>query len=182
MKKAWIAILFAACLAFSGCGSPQADTRPIALDQLTNSGGGYEFTELPFGKSAADIEKLLEISLNEPAFSNEDAVTHSLPDLYSLDGNGVQTDLEFRADQLHNVRFSLHPEQEAAQALFDKTADALAALYGTADDTTETEGALSSKGVRWDSTEGGLSTSLQLTLMTGDSISPVLSLAVGILP
>lgn len=181
--------LLLVCLALAGCGRKDTLARSLSFD-LLDTNGNYEFSELPFGISVSEIEKILDVTMEEPDYSNQGYDTYTLRDIYEYEGHPVQVSLEFLEDELQTVMFSFTAEADTAESLYSEMSQALHELYGSPDENINNEGVLpelnnssfAAKGEKWNSLSEQKSTSLQLMLMTGDESKPSLTIGVGLLP
>ncbi len=183
--KRIIVFLIIVCVFLLGCS--QKNQKSISLDMFVNENGNYEFVNFPFGKSVSEIEDLLNMSFEELQ-QEGDITRYSLHNFYEYNNDSMDVTLEFYQDSLQTVMFTIQTDDSETEQVFSELSESLMDLYGTPTDTIENEGMLPelnnssimTKGMRWDSTMDK-STSLQLVMMTGDKIKPILSLGVGIL-
>lgn len=148
----------------------------ILLEQLKN-GDEYCYKELEWGSSVQSIEKLFpcEIEKNTDSSLPNNLAIYNAKTPFVLNDVIGTVSCEFQDDKLKSIKFSCHLGEDCWQ-WFDARVEELIRLYGKESDKMENSSdKYSSVGYKWDTND----TTLQIILMTGDSVTPSFTLGVG---
>lgn len=188
MKKSFILLGFVLCIIMAGCSNGELKTRTLDLSNYKNAEGSYEFTDIPSGSTPKEVEKILGLSLEEPSYTTAQGTnTYTIKNLYQYDEKPVTMRLDFEEDQLESTIFSIAAEGAEAENLFSDISATFVELYGTETDIMEDSAkleelnnmTLDTKIIRWDATEEGQKTSLQLMLMNSNASKSTIMIGVG---
>ena len=139
----------------------------------------YQFENISWGMSVDEVNKLLPYKLQkdtakEPLPAN--IAFYKSKAKYILDNQISYASFEFYNNELKIIKFDFHLNENYNQ-WFEQLTKKLIEMYGTETEKLENSSEkLQSLGYRWDTNN----TTLQLVLMTGDSINPSATLGVGI--
>ena len=142
------------------------------------SENGYQFEEINWGMSVAEVNKLLPHNLQkdnskDPLPAN--VAFYKSKARYVLNNQISYASFEFYNDELQIIKFDFHLNDDYSQ-WFEQLVKKLTAMYGAESEKLENSTEkLQSIGYRWNTD----TTTLQLILMTGESIKPSATLGVG---
>lgn len=150
----------------------------LSLDSL-KSDNIYQFNDIKWGMSVEEVNRKLPNKLQENTartVSSENIAFYTSKNRYLLDEQSSYASFEFNNDELKIIQFSFHLHDDYHQ-WFENQVKKLTELYGTESEKMENASdKMQSIGYRWDTD----TTTLQLILMTGDSIKPAATLGVGL--
>lgn len=178
--KSLFAVLFLILLV--GCQKNDilnSDTHKLDLSSLYNSDNGYCYSNIEWGSSIKNIEKVIKSDLEEGHLLKNEELNLDGKMMYvnnpiELFGFLGSQSMEFNHDKLINITFQFNPTQENSSAdmdeFFDKIVSTLETFYGEATDISSNSGEiepdLSSSTTKylWSSnkTKDGFFTNLQV--------------------
>lgn len=172
-----VLIVIILCAALLMPKNTSAKETVLSLDALKKD-DQYQLENLSWGMTVKEVSKQLPYALKENtdrAISSGNITFYQSSNVYTLDEMKSYASFEFHDDRLALIQFSFELEEDS-EAWFETQAEALTRLYGAASDTFENSSdTMRSIGYRWD-TEN---TSLQLVLLSGNSIHTTAVLSIG---
>ena len=164
---------------YLGVRNEKGRSTALALEQLMD-GNEYQYVDAKWGMSPKEVKKAVPYAIkkdenNVSSYNGRYFYKSKYPVV--LDGYTANASFEFIDDQLTCIKFNFRLGDNYDK-WFNTQVDALRELYGEESDTMENssdEYNLTSKGYKWDTEQ----TTLQIILMTGDSINPTVMIGVG---
>lgn len=151
------------------------DDTALSLAQFTYD-GEYGYENLEWGMSEAEVVKRLPFAVEKDEEMSSDGWTvYKSVNAVMLNGQGARATFEFEDGGLTMAQLNFYLGSDYQQ-WYDTLSEEMLQKYGEESRRLEnTNGQFSSWGYSWDS-EG---TMLQIVLLTGESIDPSGSVAVG---
>ncbi len=151
------------------------DDTSLSLAQFTYD-GEYGYEDLEWGMSEDEVVKRLPYAIErDKEMSSDEWTVYKSVSAVMLNGQGATATFEFEDGGLAMAQLNFYLGNDYQQ-WYDTLSEEMLQKYGEESRRLEnTNGQFSSWGYSWDSEE----TMLQIVLMTGDSIKPAGSVAVG---
>ena len=171
-----VALMLALYFVFAG---NSVDSIELSLEDF-KSNGEYQYSEIAWGASVAQVNEALPYALEEEDSSRTPPAStgytfYKSKNAYTLDGQSTVASVQFHDDALQVIQFAFHAGQNYQQWFESQVAE-LTRLYGAHSDKAENASDMFESTLYTWSTDNSM---LQIVLLTGKNVAPTVTISVG---